>query len=136
MSRHYVLDAFALIAYLRGEPGAERVRDLLTSAQKAEVHLHFCLLNYGEVLYICERQGGRPATEEAIRIIDHLPLEIVPADRELTFAAAHLKARHSLSYADAFAAALAEKLGATVVTGNPEFRSLEGLVEIEWLENR
>lgn len=136
MSQIYVLDAFALLAYLRGEPGAERVRDLLLRARSGEARLYLCLVNYGEVLYISERQGGRPAAEEAIRIIDHLPLETVLADRDLTFAAAHLKARYPISYADAFAAALAQKLSATLVTGDPEFRKVEALVEIEWLTNR
>lgn len=136
MSRVYVLDAFALLAYLRGEPGAERVRDLLLRARSGEARLYLCLVNYGEVLYISERQGGRPAAEEAIRIIDHLPLETVLANRDLTFAAAHLKARYPISYADAFAAALAQKLSATLVTGDPEFRKVEAVVEIEWLTNR
>jgi len=136
LSQIYVLDAFALLAYLRGEPGAERVRDLLLRARSGEARLYLCLVNYGEVLYISERQGGRPAAEEAIRIIDHLPLETVLADRDLTFAAAHLKARYPISYADAFAAALAQKLSATLVTGDPEFRKVEALVEIEWLTNR
>lgn len=135
MSQIYVLDAFALLAYLRGEPGAERVRDLLLRARSGEARLYLCLVHYGEVLCISERQGGRPATEEAIRIIDHLPLETVPADRDLTFAAAHLKARYPISWADAFAAALAQKLSATLVTGDPEFRKVEALVEIEWLTN-
>jgi len=135
LSQIYVLDAFALLAYLRGEPGAERVRDLLLRARSGEARLYLCLVNYGEVLYISERQGGRPAAEEAIRIIDHLPLETVLADRDLTFAAAHLKARYPISYADAFAAALAQKLSATLVTGDPEFRKVEAVVEIEWLTN-
>lgn len=135
MNQIYVLDAFALLAYLRGEPGAERVRDLLLRARSGEARLYLCLVNYGEVLYISERQGGRPAAEEAIRIIDHLPLETVLADRDLTFAAAHLKARYPISYADAFAAALAQKLSATLVTGDPEFRKVEAVVEIEWLTN-
>jgi len=135
LSQIYVLDAFALLAYLRGEPGAERVRDLLLRARSGEARLYLCLVNYGEVLYISECQGGRPAAEEAIRIIDHLPLETVLADRDLTFAAAHLKARYPISYADAFAAALAQKLSATLVTGDPEFRKVEAVVEIEWLTN-
>ncbi|MGB9872584.1 MAG: PIN domain-containing protein [Anaerolineae bacterium] len=78
MSRRYVLDTFALLAYLRGEPGAERVRELLLSARAGESRLSVCLVNYGEVLSLSERRGGRPAAEAAIRIIDHLPLEVVP----------------------------------------------------------
>lgn len=133
MSPRYVLDAFALIAYLRGEKGAEPVRDLLYRASAGETRLYFCLINYGEVLYISERMGGRPAAEETIRVIDHLPLEVVPADRALTFAAAHLKACYPLSCADAFAAALAWQLEAPLVTGDPEFRAVEGIIQVEWL---
>lgn len=51
-------------------------------------------------------------------------------------AAAHLKARHHISYADAFAVALAQELGATLVTGDPEIREVENLVGVEWLPRR
>lgn len=136
MSRCYVLDSFAILAYLRGEPGAEQVRQLLLSARAGEIRLSLCLVNYGEVLYISERRGGRPAAEEAIRIIDHLPLEIVSPDRDLTFAAAHLKAHHPISYADAFAAALAQRQDATLVTGDPKFQKVEGWIRVEWLTGK
>ena len=133
MSIGYVLDTFALLVYLRGEPGDEQVRELLSQAEGGERCLHLCLINYGEVIYISERQGGRLAAEEAVRIVDNLPVEVVPADRRLTFAAAHVKANYPLSYADAFVVALAQRLGATVVTGDPEFKSVASLVDIEWL---
>jgi predicted nucleic acid-binding protein len=48
-------------------------------------------------------------------------------------AAARLKARHTISYADAFAVALAQELGAPVVTGDREFEHVESLVEVLWL---
>jgi predicted nucleic acid-binding protein len=48
-------------------------------------------------------------------------------------AAAHLKANHRLSYADAFAAALAREYNAAVVTGDPEFRALGDKVRLAWL---
>ena len=117
---------------MRGEPAAERVQALL--AEAGRLRLYLCLVNYGEVIYISERKGGRPAAEEAIRIVDALPVEVVPADRNLTFAAAHIKAHYPLSYADAFAVALAQQLDAVIVTGDPEFKSVEGIVRIEWLE--
>jgi ribonuclease VapC len=133
LSPQYVLDTFAVVAYLRGESGGEAVRDLLRRAQKKEVALSLCLVNYGEVLYMTERAGGLEAATEAIRIVEQLPVQIAPVDRALTFAAAHVKAHHSISYADAFAVALAQELGATVVTGDPEFRSVEALVSVQWL---
>jgi predicted nucleic acid-binding protein len=48
--------------------------------------------------------------------------------------AAHIKANHALSYADAFAVAAAIRESATILTGDPEFETVESLVKIEWLE--
>jgi len=47
-------------------------------------------------------------------------------------AAAHVKANHAISYADAFAVALAQELDATVITGDPEIQTLGGLVRVLW----
>ncbi len=49
--------------------------------------------------------------------------------------AAALKARGGgLSYADCFCAALAFELGATVVTGDPDFHAFEPDLAILWLK--
>ena len=58
---------------------------------------------------------------------------VVEADRKLALAAAHVKAHHAISYADAFAVALAQSRQATLLTGDPEFRKVENLVAIDWL---
>jgi ribonuclease VapC len=47
--------------------------------------------------------------------------------------AARIKAHHPLSFADCFAVATAARENAIVVTGDPEFKAVEKLVEIEWL---
>lgn len=57
-------------------------------------------------------------------------------ERELVLGAAHIKAEYPIAYADAFAAALAQHHRTTLVTGNPEFKALEELVEIQWLPLR
>jgi predicted nucleic acid-binding protein len=41
--------------------------------------------------------------------------------------------RHPISYTDAFAAATAEKLQATLVTGDPELVALTGQLKLEAL---
>jgi predicted nucleic acid-binding protein len=48
--------------------------------------------------------------------------------------AAHIKAHRAVSYADAFVVALAQQHGAHVVTGDPEFKMVEDLVSVYWLE--
>ncbi len=54
----------------------------------------------------------------------HLPLLILPVDRERATEAAAVKARHGIGYADSFAAALSLEYSATLVTADPEFGKL------------
>ncbi len=61
--------------------------------------------------------------------LEALPLELVPADRELAFAAAALKTGRGLGYA----AALAQRGKTSVVTGDPDFKRVEDLVKVVWL---
>jgi len=133
---HYVLDSFALLAYLNGEEGHQRVAQLLRQAEAQETELYLSIINYGEVLYIVERERGLTETQLTIAVIDQLPIQVIEADRELTLAAAHIKANYRLAYADCFAISLAQKRQATIVTGDPEFSEVEPLVEVEWLAAR
>jgi ribonuclease VapC len=128
----YVLDSFALLAYLENEAGAVEVQAILGACETtAEAWLS--IVNFGEVLYITEREQGLQAAQRAIAIIDQLPLHVAEADRSRTFAAAHVKARGALSYADAFAVALALEVEGKVVTGDPEFVKAEDLVTVRWI---
>jgi ribonuclease VapC len=54
-------------------------------------------------------------------------------DFNLIKEAAKIKSRYPLSYADAFAVATALRENASVITGDPEFKRVEGLVAIDWL---
>jgi ribonuclease VapC len=54
----------------------------------------------------------------------------------LTYLAAHIKARHTVSYADAYAAALAKDEDGYVATGDPEFKALNGFVRVVWLPEK
>jgi predicted nucleic acid-binding protein len=106
------------------------------SAQRHTVYLS--LINLGEALYITERERGLVAARRTLGAVDELPLELVPVSRTTVLAAAHIKARFRISYADAFAAVAARDCGGVVVTGDPEFRPLAdaGLVAVEWLPRR
>ena len=50
-----------------------------------------------------------------------LPIAVIPADLDRATRAAALKQKHSLAYADAFAAELAIERGALLVTADSEF---------------
>lgn len=131
----FVVDSFALLAWLQDEACAKRMDHIFRQAAAGETVLYLNVLNYGEVLYIIERRYGREKASQIIGIIDGLPLTVVEADRTLTFAAAHIKANYPISYAAAFVVALAQQQGATILTGDPEFKPLSELVSIEWLSS-
>lgn len=133
MGESFVLDSFALLSLLGREPGSDEVSQLLRRAQDAEARMLMTWVNVGEVAYIVERRWGRERVPPVLAALEATPVEIVDAGRDLALAAASIKARYSLAYADAFAAALALQEGATLVTGDPEFESLESLVPIRWL---
>jgi predicted nucleic acid-binding protein len=44
-----------------------------------------------------------------------------------------IKARYALYFADCFATATAQPENAVILTGDPEFKNVETLVEIDWL---
>ena len=132
----YILDAFALMAYLKGEPAAQRIRDLFGDGEKGKCHINLSIINLGEVLYNMERNYGLSKAHEALTIIQSLPIEILPADHQTVFAAAHIKANHPISYAAAFVVVAAQTLDGTIMTGDPEFQDITELAQIEWLTRK
>jgi len=130
----FVLDSYALLAYFNDEPGGRRVEQILRDAQRGTCGTWLSLINLGEVLYITERERSLQQAHVVLAALRQLPIGIVEADLEAVLAAAHIKATYRLSYADAFAAAAAQKLNARILTGDPEFESLAGLVQVEWLQ--
>ena len=129
----YVLDAWAMLAYLNDEPAAQQVRHVLRRACKRQVLALMSVINLGECLYVVEREFGSPEAADTANRVDQLAVQIVTADRPLVFEAAHFKARFAISYADAFAAALAKQHRARLMTGDQEFKALEREVAIHWL---
>lgn len=134
----YVLDSFALLAYLEGAAGMPRVRSVLEGAAVGRGRVYLSLINLGEVLYITERERGLVEARRTLGAVDQLPLAIVHVSRSTALAAAHVKARFPISYADAFAVVAAQDHGGVVMTEDPEFRPLAdaGLVAVEWLPRR
>jgi predicted nucleic acid-binding protein len=79
-------------------------------------------INLGEVAYIVQRAADRQTALDTIRDLrPRLTLEIPTPDRVL--AAADIKARYRVAYADAFAVATALGNDAVLLTGDPEILS-------------
>lgn len=129
----YVLDSFAVLAYLAREGGALEVQGVLQRAEQGLATASMSLINLGEVVYIVERRQGLNAAQQVIAALESLPIRFLPGSRERVLAAAHLKATYPIAYGDAFAIAAAQEFGAIIVTGDPDFAAVEDVVPIQWL---
>lgn len=135
MKRKRLLDSFAIIAYLNKEKGFEKVRDTMSEAEKSGNSVLMNEINIGEVYYIlCRKRGPEKADYFLQTILQSLPIVVVSNDFDDVIKAAKIKAEHPLSFADCFAAATAKKNNSVIMTGDPEFKKIENLVAIEWLD--
>jgi len=133
VKRPVVLDAFAMLAYLQMEKGCERVRNLL-SVSPENKPLMMNAVNAGEVYYIVARERSAEEADFFIDlIIPALNIQIESNDIRDVIAAARIKAAYPISFAGAFAVATAQKHAAVLVTGDPDFKLVEKLIDIEWL---
>ena len=131
-----VLDSWSLIAFFQGEPSAPEVKKILVHAETGRSHLLMTVVNWGEVYYNIMRRTSQAEAELIAREIAVMPIELVPVetDLELVRQAARYKASGKLAYADAFAVALAKLRNAELITGDPDFKAVEGEIKIGWLK--
>ncbi|MEQ2008382.1 MAG: type II toxin-antitoxin system VapC family toxin [Limisphaerales bacterium] len=131
-----VLDSWALIAFFEDEPAADAVEELIHQATQEKHRLYLSAVNWAEVYYNTMREVSQEAAEARAQDLATLPIDVVGVGDDLKLArlAAQFKATHKMSLADAFAAALAKEKKAELVTGDPEFKTLEKEIKINWLK--
>ncbi len=123
-----LLDTSALLTLRDDEPGAERVEQAFEQPDRC----YACFLSRMEVLYRVWKDEDERAGRLAYEQLKALPLHWVEASEPLLEQAASIKARYSLSLADAWIAAAAQQVGATLLHKDPEFRTVVDLPQ-EWL---
>jgi len=147
-AERFILDSWAVIAWLQGELQGEIVRSLigwvegdeeakgrvkrLLEEEVEELKLIINVINLGEVFYILGRRKGEQEAESTINELRATGIEVLPATDSLVFEAAALKIRHAMAYADAFAVATAKAQNGTLVTGDPELKDLKE-IPILWI---
>lgn len=131
--KRYVLDSFALIAFFENEQGADLVARILDDINRKQANGFMSVINWGEIYYNTMREAGAGEAEKVIKQFGRHSIQLVDADRDLTYRAAKLKAKYRIAYADCFAAALSSKLKATIVTGDPEFEKLSNEITVCWV---
>jgi predicted nucleic acid-binding protein len=128
-----VLDSWAIMSYLQGEPSAEKVADIIADAHEDDIPLLMSVVNAGEVWYIIARRTSEGDADRSIRQLKQLGIEMVDADWDIAHEAGGFKAKHRMSFADCFAAALAKQKKAHLVTGDKEFKQVEPDISVIWL---
>ena len=133
-AKAYVLDSWSIIAYFEDEPAGAQVADLIADAHDHSTPLLMTVVNVGEVWYILARQTSESEADRSIAELHELGIEIREADWKLARNAAQFKAKHKMSFADGFAAALAfQEKGSVLVTGDKEFQQIVDQVKVLWL---
>ncbi|MGA1875393.1 MAG: PIN domain-containing protein [bacterium] len=131
--RNYLFDSFALLCWLQEEKGAEVVNRFVLDAQELKVKLLVNIIHLGEVYYRIAKVSNLQTAHDIVERIKLLPVKIVSASDSLVMRAAEMKAQYSIAYADALALATALEYQAAIITGDPEFPSVEDKVEIMWI---
>ena len=133
MTKRIVFDAHAILRWTQKEPGYQKVKSLMVACREGSVSGYMNRLNLGEVHYKTILALGPEAAKDFMENFLRLPITIVLPDEILIWKAAELKAQYPISYADCFAAALAESKKVELVTGDKEFKALEGEIKITWI---
>jgi len=110
-----VLDSWAVLRYLEDEGSAAQAVSELFDRERPLMSW----INLGEVHYVLRRAHGEDDASAAVRDLRRVVEARLP-DERLVLDAARIKADVPLSYADAFAAALAVAQDAELWTGDPE----------------
>ena len=130
----HCLDACAVIAYLRNETGASVLKEIIEQPMSF-LAMHVC--NLGEVYYDFFRSDGLSSAQRAWSNTLALPLELRrDNDDEFIQRVGVVKVEERVSFADAFALTLAERLNVPLITtDHHEFDAVErkGHFRFVWL---
>jgi predicted nucleic acid-binding protein len=130
----YVLDSSAVIRYIDGEMGADRVNAILKACVAGQAEVCISAMQWGEVSGNLRKRMG--AAHEARIMSSLLPKEseVVSVSGERAVRAADIKVDRKISYADAFALELAmDSLDHVLVTADYGFKAVDDLAHIEFL---
>jgi len=129
----FIFDSYTLLKFFQKEKGYEKVIRLLEEIRKTGVAKYINAINLGEIIYSTKKEFGDQKKLEVLANIERLNFTILPISNDLIFQAAEYKAQYAISYADCFALASALEHKAILVTGDPEFKKVEHLVDIVWI---
>jgi len=123
----YVLDACALVAFVKKEIGFDIVRNILIEASEGKAEVYMNKLNLYEVYYGIHRMEGIAKADEVFNMVQRLPIAIIDGIADNVFReASRIKSSYKMSLADSIALGTASVMGAFLITSDHhEFDTVE-----------
>ena len=131
MSKNVLLDTSAWLTWSQDEAGADEVEAYFEEAMDGNTIVHASFVSLTELEYITTQKFGADRARELLASVEDKPVQWHQSDKALCSEAAKLKAAHKVSFADAFVAATAQRLDATLVHKDPEFDALQGVIKLQ-----
>ena len=117
MAKKYILDACALIAFVKDEEGANIVEDILNEVNIGKAIMYMNKLNLFEVYYGIRRAEGFHQAEVFYSMVSKLPIIIIDGISDDVFReAGRIKSLYKMSLADSIALGEAYVMNASLVT--------------------
>ena len=80
--KRYVLDSFAVLAYLQAERGGAKVKDLLKEAKARDAQIFLSVINLGEIICVIERKLSYETAMKTFKNVLRLPIQLAEATLE------------------------------------------------------
>jgi len=132
----YVLDSSALLRFLDGEAGSDRVVEIIKGHLAGRNLAVMSAIHWGEVAGITCKVHGKAAMDLVLSRLPSFGFEIVPATAERAVRAALIKAARGIPYADAFGVELAESPQCILVTADFDLKAASRDVKTEFLPKK
>ena len=98
----YVLDASAVLRYLDGEAGSDRVAEIIKAHIAGRHQAVISALHWGEVAGVTCKVHGKQTVELVLNRLSAFGIEVVPVTGERAVRAALIKVATKIPYVDAF----------------------------------
>jgi PIN domain nuclease of toxin-antitoxin system len=133
----YVLDSSAVLRYLDGEAGSDRVAEIIKDHVTGRCEAVICSLHWGEIAGQTYKSRGAPAMEAVMSRLGAFGIAVVSVDAHRAVRAALIKSRTAIPYVDAFGVELSKDSAESVfVTADFDFKPASRVVPIEFLPKK
>ena len=136
MNNIFILDACALIALLAGEPGAEKIKNLIQDAIDERVALMINQINLLEVYYHVINTYDQNEANKMLEKVKEFPIEIIVGlSDEIFKEAGRIKSRYKIPLGDSIVVAeCIIKNGTLVTSDHSDLEEIERTekIKIKW----